>query len=90
MWMWSTLSSCRSKNVDLRPYADEIREEIDAFCRLTFTRDELAYLKTIRYLKPSFVDSLREATPEPCRCEITTTDEFRLTIKRALGADDLV
>ncbi len=72
---------CRSKNVDLRPYADEIREEIDAFCRLTFTRDELAYLKTIRYLKPSFVDLLYEVRLNPSNVEITTTDEFRLTIR---------
>lgn len=72
---------CRSKNVDLRPYADEIREEINAFCKLTFTSEELAYLKTIRYLKPGFVDSLFEVRLNPADVEITTTDEFRLTIK---------
>ena len=72
---------CRSKNVDLRPYADEIREEINAFCRLTFTKEELAYLKTIRYLKHSFIDSLFEVRLNSDNVEITTTDEFRLTIK---------
>lgn len=33
-------------------------EEIDAFCELQFTEEELKYLKSIRYLKPDYIDFL--------------------------------
>ena len=51
---------CRTKGVDLSPYADEIRAELVAFCDLRLTDDEAAYLKTIRFLKPSYVDALSD------------------------------
>ena len=72
---------CRSKGVDLRPYADEIRGEIDAYCRLTPTEAELDYLKTIRFLKPAFVDSLRHTRLQPGDVQITTDPEFALHIR---------
>ena len=51
---------CRSKGVDLSPYADEIREELELFCDLRLTGDEADYLKGIRFLKPSYVDALSD------------------------------
>jgi len=51
---------CRTKGVDLSPYADEIREELEAFCGLHLTGDEADYLKGIRFLKPSYVDALSD------------------------------
>lgn len=50
---------CRSENVDLRPHAAKIREEINALCTLRFAEDELAYLRGLRFIKPDFVDFLR-------------------------------
>ncbi len=72
---------CRSKDVDLRPFADEIRDEINAFCRLTPTEAELDYLKTIRFLKPAFVDSLRQMRLDPNDVQITTDKAFELHIR---------
>lgn len=49
---------CRS-NVDLSPYCDEIREEIKHLCTLRFTQDELAYLGSLRFMKPNFISYLQ-------------------------------
>lgn len=39
--------------------AQEVNEELDALCQLSFTEDELAYLGSLRYIKPDFVHLLR-------------------------------
>src|SRR5690606_28805583 len=49
---------CRTSRVSLRPYLDEIRDEIRALCSLRFTGDELAYLRSLRFIKSDFVDFL--------------------------------
>jgi len=49
---------CRNKGVDLTPYVDEIREQIEALCTLRFEEDELAYLRSLRFIKSDFVDFL--------------------------------
>ncbi|RYF59062.1 MAG: nicotinate phosphoribosyltransferase [Comamonadaceae bacterium] len=49
---------CRTPGVNLRPYMDEIREEIHALCQLRFTPDELSYLRSLRFMKSDFVDFL--------------------------------
>ncbi|WP_423453821.1 nicotinate phosphoribosyltransferase [Ottowia sp. VDI28] len=49
---------CRSPNVQLAPYIDEIREEIRQLCQLRFTEDELAYMRSMRFIKSDFVDFL--------------------------------
>jgi len=43
---------------DLAPYVNEIRDEIHGLCQLHFRDDELAYLKTMRFIKSDFVDFL--------------------------------
>lgn len=49
---------CRN-NVDLSPYLDRIREEIEHLCTLTFSQEELLYLSSIPFLKPSYIEFLR-------------------------------
>lgn len=49
---------CRNPGIDLVPYIDEIRAELDALCRLRFTPAELDYLRGWRYIKSDFVDFL--------------------------------
>ena len=49
---------CRNANVDLTPYAQEIREEIRALCSLRFTAAELDYLRGFRFMKSDYVDLL--------------------------------
>ena len=49
---------CRTPNVNLRPYLEEIREEIHHLCQLRFTAEELDYLRGLRFIKSDFVDFL--------------------------------
>ncbi|HEY8977003.1 MAG TPA: nicotinate phosphoribosyltransferase, partial [Burkholderiaceae bacterium] len=38
---------------------DEVNEQLDHLCALSFTEDELAYIGALRYIKNDFVDFLR-------------------------------
>lgn len=49
---------CRNPGVQLAPYVDEIRSEIRALCTLQFQEAELAYLRSLRFIKSDFVDFL--------------------------------
>ena len=54
------LFKCRNKSVKFTPEMfDEINQQITALCNLRFTDREIEYLKTIRFLKPGFVEFLR-------------------------------
>ncbi|HTN66107.1 MAG TPA: nicotinate phosphoribosyltransferase, partial [Burkholderiaceae bacterium] len=39
---------CRTPGIDLTPYLDQIRSEIDALCQLRFRAEELEYLASLR------------------------------------------
>ena len=43
---------------DLAPYVDQIRHEIRSLCTLQFDDEELAYLRSMRFIKSDFVDFL--------------------------------
>ena len=49
---------CRNPGVALAPYVSEIRDEIRSLCRLHFQDAELAYLRSLRFVKSDFVDFL--------------------------------
>ncbi len=49
---------CRTPDVNLAQYIDQIRDEISHLCSLRFSREELDYLRTLRYLKPDYCDFL--------------------------------
>jgi nicotinate phosphoribosyltransferase len=49
---------CRTPGIDLVPHIPAIREELSALCTLRFREDELAYLRTQRFLSSDFVDFL--------------------------------
>ena len=49
---------CRNGDIDLRPYVDEIRQEIADLCALRFTPREIDYLRSWRFFKSDFVDLL--------------------------------
>ena len=63
---------CRTQGVDLSPYADEIRDELAAYCALRLTQGEAAYLQSIRFLKHSYIDALSDLRLHPDHVEITT------------------
>ncbi len=51
---------CRNKNVRFTPeMVEEISEQIDALCTLRFRKDELNYLRSIRFIKNDYVEFLR-------------------------------
>jgi len=49
---------CRNAGVNLAECADEIREEVGSLCSLHFQESELAYLRSMRFIKSDFVDFL--------------------------------
>lgn len=51
---------CRNESAfPLAELADEVSRELDHLCSLSFKADELAYLRSLRYMKSDFVDFLR-------------------------------
>lgn len=49
---------CRNAGIPLAPYVTEIREEIRHLCTLRFQDAELAYLRSMRFIKSDFIDFL--------------------------------
>src|SRR5688572_24151622 len=49
---------CRTAGVDLRPHLDDIRAGLADLCKLRFSEGELAYLRSLRFMKSDFVDFL--------------------------------
>jgi nicotinate phosphoribosyltransferase len=70
--------ACRDASVDLTPILSLVRAEIDALGRLRFTEDELAYLSSIRYLKPEFVQFLRGFALDPVQVLIGEDASIRI------------
>lgn len=51
---------CRNQGVVFtQEMLDEINAQIDHLCTLRFTKDELDYLRSIRFIKPDYVEFLR-------------------------------
>ncbi|MBO6284908.1 MAG: nicotinate phosphoribosyltransferase [Bacilli bacterium] len=58
--MGTYVFKCRNKGVVFtQEMVDEISEQVDALCKLKFHREELEYLRSIRFLKPDFIEFLR-------------------------------
>ena len=49
---------CRTPSINLAHYIQQISEEIDALCNLRFTKKELDYLRSLRFIKADFIDFL--------------------------------
>lgn len=75
---------CRTSNINLLPFVDEIREEIKALCKLRFTFEELDYLSRLRFIKSDFIDFLELFhLPEKC-IQVTEGDlpgEISIVVK---------
>lgn len=75
---------CRNKDVQFTSeMVDEIRAQIQAYCKLRFTEDELQYLDNIKWIKGSYVDFLRLWSPRYEDFTITTDGECGLSIEVA-------
>jgi nicotinate phosphoribosyltransferase len=57
--------SCRSKGIVwTQAMLDEMNAELDHYCTLSFTKEELEFLASIRFLKPYFIDFLSLYRPK--------------------------
>ena len=75
---------CRNKDVYFTDeMVAEIKEQIQAYCKLRFTEDELQYLDSIKWIKGSYVDFLRLWQPRYEDFTITTDGDCGLSIEVA-------
>ena len=75
---------CRNEGVKFTPeMVEEIKEQINAFCQLRFTEEELGYLDNIKWIKGSYVDFLRLWQPRYADFKITDDTECGLSIEVA-------
>lgn len=73
---------CRNTDVKFsRDMVEEIKRQIELFCELRFTEDELEYLNSIKWIKGSYVDFLRLWQPRFEDFEITTDSDCGLSIE---------
>lgn len=73
---------CRNKDVMFTAdMVDEIKRQIQLYCELRFTEDELAYLNNIKWIKGSYVDFLRLWQARYADFEITQEGECGLSIE---------
>lgn len=75
---------CRNKDVHFTDeMVEEIREQVQAFCQLRFTEEELEYLDNITWIKGTYVDFLRLWQPRYEEFTITTDASCGLAIDAA-------
>ena len=72
---------CRNKNVRFTPeMVEEISEQIDALCTLRFRKDELDYLRSIRFIKNDYVEFLRLWRPIREYVTVSLSDAGELSV----------
>ena len=75
---------CRNKDVHFTDeMVEEIKEQVQAFCQLRFTEEELEYLDNITWIKGTYVDFLRLWQPRYKEFTITTDAPCGLAIDAA-------
>ncbi len=50
---------CRTPNIDMAQHIPEINRELDHLCGLSFSKEELSYLSSLRYMKPDYIAFLK-------------------------------
>jgi len=59
-----------------------IKEEIEHFCSLRFTKDELSYLESIRFFQPSYTDFLKFYSPDSNHVSVKLVDgELQVSVE---------
>ena len=74
---------CRNEGIVFtREMFDEINEQIDHFCRLRFKKEELDYLRSIRFIKKDYVEFLRLWHPirEYVRTDLSDSGELTVVV----------
>ena len=78
---------CRNKDVVFTPeMLDEINAQIDHLCSLRFTKEELDYLRSIRFIKNDYVEFLRLWHPirEYVTTALSENGELSIVVSGAL------
>ena len=78
---------CRNKGITwTEEMFDEINEQIDHLCTLTFKEDELNYLRSIRFIKDDYVEFLRLWRPlrDYVKTELSDDGELSIIVKGPL------
>ena len=78
---------CRNKDVVFTPeMVEEINAQIDHLCTLKFTKAELDYLRSIRFIKDDYVEFLRLWRPirEYVTAELTENGELEVVVRGPL------
>ena len=75
----------RCRNTDVRftrEMFSEINDQIDHLCTLTFTKEELDYLRSIRFIRADYVEFLRLWHPirDYVKTELTDGGELRISV----------
>jgi nicotinate phosphoribosyltransferase len=72
---------CRNEGVVFTPeMVQEIKEQVDHLCTLTFQKQELDYLRSIRFIKDDYVEFLRLWHPIRDYVNVELTDRGELSI----------
>ena len=72
---------CRNEGVVFTPeMVQEINEQVDHLCTLTFQKQELYYLRSIRFIKDDYVEFLRLWRPIRDYVSVELTDRGELSI----------
>ena len=79
----------RCRNTDVRftrEMFDEINAQIDHLCTLSFTKEELDYLRSIRFIKADYVEFLRLWRPirDYVETELTDSGELKIVVRGPL------
>ncbi len=83
---YKTTWSFKCRNTDVRfthEMVEEIKEQIQHYCKLRFSEEELSYLDNIKWIKGSYVDFLRLWQPRLQDFTITEEGDSGLTIEVA-------
>ncbi len=74
--------SNRSLGADFCPLMGEIQADIDHLCSLHLGEDEIAYLSSIHYMHPNYVDSLRRLKLDASKVQMDCDSggKFRLRV----------
>ncbi len=72
---------CRNRDIVFTPeMEDEINAQIDRLCTLRFTKEELDYLRSIRFIKNDYVEFLRLWRPIRDYVTVSRTAEGELSV----------
>ena len=75
---------CRNNDKLAFPLADikdDLEHQLDLLCQLKFTQDELDYLRTLRFIKPDFVDYMELFQLKRRFIKVSTDSDDRLHIE---------